>query len=170
MANFSYEARDLLRVTASEGVILHQINCQGIVGGLNKAICDKYPANLATASTKSDFGAIRLVLTGKVAIANASSQIFPGHAQVLPADSYANRRKALLGCLQQVHDWLKAQSEIGQTIYIPYCLACSMAGDRWSDVSELIRHWAFEAEADVVVCVPNWAEDKARAKGYLATT
>lgn len=162
-----YIAQDILRVTPSMGAIAHQTNSVGVVGGLNKAVCDKFPANLQVSSSRHTFGKLIIVSTPQAIVGNCVAQMFPGPARTLPGDSFVNRRLALTGCLTQLAQWLSEQPDtIGKAIYVPYSVSCGMTGDSWREVSRVLEQWDFNQElVELWICVPNWAEEKVRARG-----
>lgn len=146
-----YIEQDLLKVK-SPGVIVHQINSVGVIGGLNKAICTKFPANRSVILDNRfvELGTVLLVETQGSIIANCISQKYPG-SPVDAADSYKERRYALRLCLNELAD--AGHSDL----YVPYKLASGMAGDSWSVIEQLLADFAAETNTIVTVCKPKWA-------------
>lgn len=158
----SYEAGDLLAIRRKQGIICHQVNTQGAIGGLNRAICGKFRGN-AVMLQGIQFGTVRtLELTfgdELVTVANIASQRYPGRADQAAGDSYAQRRQALSDCLIK----LGLELEPNQRLYVPYCIGCGMAGDNWPEVAAMLD----QLPVAIVAMVPYWAEQDATLKGYL---
>lgn len=154
----SYEAGDLLAITKERGVICHQVNTVGAIGGVNKAICDEFPGN-ATMQWGISFGSVRQFDAGSAVIANIAAQLLPGRPSS-QEDSYETRRQALCDGLVKV----ATELEQGQRLFVPYCIGCGMAGDNWAEMSKLLS----DLPAEIIAVVPYWAEAEATKRGYLA--
>lgn len=129
--------------TSGADYILHQVNCQGVMGsGVAKQVREKYPAvfeayrNLCLAHTS---GALNVL----------------GYAQVVPNDNgsqcivnlFAQEKfgydgkcytsyTALRQSLRTVREWVEHQP--GATIAIPYLMSCHRGGGNWDTVLQII--------------------------------
>lgn len=165
----SYIRQDLLRVRPSQGVVVNQINAVAQIGGLTKALCSKFPDNATLIESayaeKQAAGDIFtmggvLILDGRqITLCNIIAQIYPGHAGMTPADSYSARRSALQKGLDYVIECFP-----GETLYVPYMLACGQSGDSWDGAIEPMLR---SLPCEVRVCVPMWAELAAEQAGRL---
>lgn len=168
VAQLTYEARDLLKVTRDIGWIAHQVNSIGAIGGLNRAVCNKVPGNeeairVALVDGMLAMGRTVLRIGDNHIVANMVAQVFPDTPRH-SSDDYGIRRAALLSALQSTAE---AAANEGATVFVPFNLACGLAGDKWCNIEPLI----LEASrvTPFVICVPNWAEQHARLEGYLPT-
>lgn len=160
-----YVARDLLRVSSKEGIMAHQVNTVGAIGGLNKAICDKFSVNrkaIAESASNVELGSMLLVEDDSYSIANLVSQVFPG-VPVADIDSYELRRKALHSALTLATGECAKR---GVGLFVPYMLASGRAGDSWQVIERMLE--SFVSVCPITVCVPIWAEEVARSRGYLS--
>lgn len=140
-------------IFASEAdVILHQVNCQGVMGsgvakqvrarypwvyGEYKALCDMVKA---TGSTKRLLGVVRTVYIDE------SRQISNLFAQ----DRYGSDGKcytdygALRQCLETIDKTFK-----NKTIAIPYLMGCHRGGGDWETVLALIEDTLCNCEVTI---------------------
>lgn len=120
---------------ATEKVIAHQVNCQGVAGGLAADIFTKWP------DAENDYRQIGARLNGVALgmpqltgqqkdghiIANLYGQFYPG------ADYRPSALKSALTCLGE----LARQS--GWSVALPYKLSCGIAGGDWDEVLSIIE-------------------------------
>lgn len=177
LSNMQYLELDLLSVHVDEGVIVHQINAIGAIGGLNLAICNRYKYN-RQAITPAPEAVLELgqvvvyvaeadAAQAQAIIVNCVGQVFPGPARQ-PYDSYELRRAGLATAIASAHELL-SQSGLMQSDYkyfVPFNLACGRGGDNWCDIAQLLTDLEAQLGISVVVCVPEWAAG--RAKEYTA--
>lgn len=128
---------DLLNVDS--GIVVHQVNCMGVMGaGLAKALSDKYadlkPAYLRAVGSVEDKKALLgrtfyKQVSASLVIANCFGQYQYGR------DKQHTHYGALMYSLKQV---AITASKNDMPVYIPYGLGCGLAGGDWSTVLELI--------------------------------
>lgn len=130
--------------TSGADYILHQVNCQGVMGsGVAKQVREKFP---------KVFESYR-----KLCLAHTSGAVNAlGHAQIIPngngeqcivnlfaQDKFGYDGKcytdyeALRHSLGMVRDWVERQP--GATIAIPYLMSCHRGGGNWETVSQIIE-------------------------------
>ena len=146
--------QDILKV--SEGFILHQVNCRGVMGaGLARAIADNWPVveeryhSLSKPNPKYPYlllGRSQTVhVGGKLYVVNLFGQDGFGRSGV--HTNYAALAKALatfrLGA--EVTGILTAGP-----VYIPFKLGCGLGGGDWNRVKPIIEAIIPEA----VICIP----------------
>lgn len=126
-------------LTAKEDIIIHQVNCKGVMGaGLAKAIKEKYPLcyqkyREVCANNKPNEllgkNQILKMSDGKIII-NMFSQLNYG------TDKKHTQYDTLKECLYKVYIYAKVN---GLTVAIPYKLGCGLAGGSWPIVSNIIN-------------------------------
>lgn len=121
-----------------EGVIMHQVNCRGVTGGLAGALRRKWPdAFLRYSSCCREFGLGRLgcvcVEYAKhvpiIRIAHVFGQGVPG-----PNTNLVAVAKALPALAEFLHD-----THPGLPLYAPYQMGCGLGGGNWEAYSALIE-------------------------------
>lgn len=127
----------------SEDIIVHQTNCQGVMGsGLAKQIKDKYPEVFnayyyycKTHELKDIFGSALICeySNGKY-IANLFGQDKYGHGLQTDYDMF---KKAL----QEIHDFAKDHK---LSVALPYKIGCGLAGGDWNRVFDIINEIFFD--------------------------
>lgn len=123
--------------TCTEDIIVHQTNCQGVMGsGIAKQVKEKYPEvfnayyHYCKTHIVPDLLGTSLICEandGKI-IANVFGQ--NGFGAGLQTDY-----DALRNALQEVHDFAK---ENKKSVAIPYKLGCGLAGGDWNKVFDMI--------------------------------
>lgn len=128
-------------LSSDADVIVHQVNCQGVMGkGLAKQIRDEYPEVFTEyklfCSKCNSFdllGKTQIVRVGFIGfrryIANLFAQEYYGSGRRCYTDYDALRK-----CLTTVNS-----SFAGKTVAIPYKLGCGLAGGNWDIVSKIIE-------------------------------
>lgn len=127
---------------ATEDIIAHQVNCQGVAGGLAYHVFRKWPdaGNDYLQQTermgKADVCGQRFLLghtmitgqqpDGKI-IANLYGQYYPG------ADY---RPEALRRALTMLAEMAKT---LDRSVALPYRLSCGICGGDWDEVQQIIR-------------------------------
>ena len=122
---------------AKESIILHQVNCCGVMGaGVAKAIRERFP-NVYESYVKVCKHFEKTELLGKIqciaslnnkTIVNCFAQLLYGH------DRRHTNYEALKLCLQKVHDRYPDES-----IAIPFGIGCGLAGGDWKIVEPMIE-------------------------------
>lgn len=114
------------------GIILHQANCQGVMGaGLALQLKKKWPVVYTDYRTKYErvglfLGDIILSrVEGDIFVASLCTQKFYGRGKVFT--DYE--------CLKNS---MKAISTNRMQIYVPYGIGCGLAGGDWNVVSKII--------------------------------
>lgn len=134
--------RDILTVT--KGVIVHQVNCQGVMGsGIAKAIREKWP--VVYSQYKSDPPAL-----GDVQIVPVASDLFV--CNLAGQDGFGSRAvytdyNAVRSGLQKLAKWNDAY---GREIHIPFKMSCGLGGGDWRVVTKIIEEEL--ANHKVVIC------------------
>lgn len=133
------EHKDIL--TVENGVIVHQANCQNVMGaGVALAIIKKYPlvaeryhALFKKQKPQQIYGGWQAVpVTPTLTIINSFSQF-----------NYGNGQKN--GVCYTNHDFLIRNLEricnryAGQEIWIPYLIGCGLAGGNWEYLTKRIE-------------------------------
>lgn len=130
---------------AKEKVIAHQVNCQGVAGGLAGAIFRKWPY------AGKDYSDLTQRVPGKalLGMAHFTGQQKDGHiicnlyGQYNPGADY-NPKK-----LEQALEMLGNSARLMKwSVALPYGLSCGIAGGDWDEVQQII-----ERTMDGVDCV-----------------
>ncbi len=122
-------------VTTHRGIIVHQVNCQGVMGsGVAKAIRDKWPIVFekykAVASPKC-LGRTQFVQVGdETIVANLFGQNFYGRDGKQYTDYEAFRKG-----LQELR---KKAEHYNYPIALPYLIGCGLGGGNWEIVRDMI--------------------------------
>lgn len=146
-------------------VIVHQVNCQGVMGaGLAKQIKEKYPVVFWAYKSLCDedkkvrarTGIFRSRLLGQIQVCYKENYPIgrvedPQAIVNLFAQDYYGRGHrytdydALRLCLERVN-----QRFVGKTVAVPYMMGCGLAGGDWGVVSRIIEESL--RDCDVVLC------------------
>ena len=128
----------------TEGVICHQVNCQGVMGsGIAKQISDKWPEvydgymkNCNKEDLSKSLGLISYVqVDDNLLVANVFGQ-----------DRYGtDRRQTNYGAVAEAFQRLKYAPG---PVYVPYLMGCGLAGGDWDVYSEIIEYFI----PDAIVC------------------
>ncbi|MGN0999730.1 MAG: macro domain-containing protein [Faecousia sp.] len=130
---------------ATETVIAHQVNCQGVVGGLAADIFRRWPY------AKKDYTDLTSRLPGKMILGMAfyTGQQKDGHiicnlfGQLNPGADYNPQR------LEQALEQLANSAKImNWSVALPWKLSCGICGGDWDEVQQII-----ERTMDGVNCV-----------------
>ena len=125
---------DLLEAT--ETIIVHQVNCHGIVGGLAAAVFEKYPAAeddymqlVQRANPWTLLGMAQLTGRQKDGhiICNLYGQYQPG-ADYRPAE-----------LKDALHALASMARSLGMSVALPYKLSCGICGGDWDEVYQIIK-------------------------------
>ena len=125
---------DLLKAT--EKIIAHQVNCQGVAGGLAAAIFRKWPY------AKNDYMQLTHRIPGKAlfGMAHFTGQQRDGHiicnlfGQFNPGADY--NPKKLEQALEQLGNFARTTES---SVALPYKLSCGIAGGNWDEVLQIIE-------------------------------
>lgn len=146
----TYRDKDLLKVTRQDGVIVTPVNSVGVLEGVTKGLCQKYPANRRYYDgTPLNPGSVVLITAKEVTIANLVVQVFPGWPMGnLPGDLAADR-------LLYLRQGLKALAKMPDTppLWIPYKIGCYGPCTPWESVYRILE----ESGLEINVAVPRWA-------------
>lgn len=127
---------DLLE--ASEDILGHQVNCQGVMGsGIAKILRDRYPNLYPEYKKYCDqhtpdrlLGHCQLVQTGEKYTANLFGQLNYGRSKTRYTDYAA---------LEQALTTLKTEAQAkGLSVALPYNIGCGLANGEWSVVEEML--------------------------------
>ena len=137
-------------------VILHQVNCQGVMGsGIAKQVRERYPmvfTQYKEFCNKHSYDAsflLGLAQCVKVGENNYIVNLFAQDNFGYDGKCYTNYR-ALQQCLESVRDYVIFN---GKTIAIPYLMACHRGGGDWNTVYKMIEE-IFE-DHNVLICEYN---------------
>lgn len=124
--------KDLL--TVDEGIIIHQVNCQGVIGsGVAKQIANKYP------KVKEEYQRLCRELGddrvfGKIQLVNIRDKLFIGN---LFTQKYYGRtgkftdENMLVQSIRYV-----CMKFSGENVYAPYGIGCGLGGGNWDKIFE----------------------------------
>ena len=125
-------------LTAKEDIIVHQVNCQGVMGaGLALAIKRKYPEvydrykiACSTIEPEDLLGKIQLIKTydGKI-VCNLFGQLNYGRNKV------QTDYEAITICFDKIYKYAKLNN---LTVAVPYNIGCGLAGGKWTRVLNII--------------------------------
>jgi len=124
--------------TVTEGIICHQVNCQGVMGaGLARRIREKFPR--AYEEYMYQYRHMNLWL-GNVVFAVAGPGLFV--ANLCGQDRYGRKGlftnyRAVRQCLVTVTDFKKEYK--GYLVYIPDHMGCALGGGDWNEVLKIIE-------------------------------
>lgn len=128
--------KDLLTVT--NGIIAHQVNCKGVMGGgIALQIRKKYPLVYETYMRQHAMGGISLGLFQPVEIKAGSLYVVNMAGQ----DTYGRtgihtNYEALSKCLEELYTFGQEKS---LPIYLPMFIGCGLGGGDWGRVSGIIE-------------------------------
>ena len=134
--------KNILKVT--KGVIVHQVNCQGIMGaGLALQIKQKWPIVFTKYKNKDwELGDVQLVkITETLWLANLAGQNYYGR----------DKRYTDYRAVQKGFNKLKKRIEkLGYNIpvYVPYKMGCGMAGGDWSIYKDIVK----KVYPSIIIC------------------
>lgn len=133
--------------TVEEGILCHQVNCQGVMGsGVAKVIRDKWPNvfadYLAYCDANSENGNKTANMLGDFQLVSVDQNIWVGN--LFAQDDFAtqgSRPKVYTnyGAIQRGFEFLH-QRLIGTTVpvYVPYLMGSDRGGGNWGIVSCII--------------------------------
>lgn len=139
---------DLLDV--QEGIICHQVNCQGVMGsGIAKQIADKWPFAKEDYVTHVNISRFPLLgtyqlseITNKLMLANIFGQDFYGIGEI--QTNYSAIDNAFK-CLSQV---VGSFTEHPTQVYIPEFMGCGLGGGDWEVYYPIVEKYF----PHVIVC------------------
>lgn len=139
-------------------LILHQVNCQGVMGsGVAKQVHKKFPGVYNAYKTLCDMAPNRAQLLGKVQqVRLLTSGKFI--ANLFAQENYGRGGKcytdydALKKCLQTVRNYPMFDK---QTIAIPYLMGCDRGGGNWDIVYKMIEDIFSDSDMTVLICEYN---------------
>lgn len=145
--------KDIL--TIEEGIIFHQVNCQGVMGaGIARALADKYPG-LEEAyhelCKKNDFDHEELL--GKVFLFKVGPNLQIANVFGQGGVSRFTRQTNYDATVEAFERILKAQQQPhsvfnGKEFYFPYKIGCGLGGGAWPIYSAIIDYHF----PDAIVC------------------
>lgn len=122
-------------------VILHQVNCQGVMGsGIAKQVKEKYPMCFANYKKICDAFNDKKKLLGMVQCVLIDNEKFICNMFAQENFGYDGKcytdYNALKECLEQVRDYSIFDNKI---IAIPYLMGCHRGGGDWNVVYKMIE-------------------------------
>lgn len=147
-------------LNATEDIIAHQVNCQGVMGsGLALQIKKEYPRAFVRYHMKCEefenkkelLGQCQMVIVDDKIVANLFGQHEYGKNKKL----FTNYR-ALGDALQSLHDRVTDPDNhyYGKTIAIPYKIGCGLGNGNWEIVSKMLN----EIFHDIDIVAYKWEE------------
>ena len=138
--------RDIL--TIEKGIIVHQVNCQGVMGaGLAKKIADKWPVVKEEYVKECRTGLHRVGSLGALLLVKVTPTLLVGN--VFGQLSYGRDKcHTCYWALATVFHKLALQRTGPLPLYIPHGIGCGLAGGDWRVVSALIE----QELPDAVIC------------------
>ena len=130
---------DLLDVT--EGIVAHQVNCHGVLGGLAATLTEAYPRVLtkyqslcASVPPETLLGHAQLVISATpehpaLMVANLFGQLLPGPDTDYLAVRSAVRRLAEVCLFVGLDD---------APLHVPYLMGCGIGGGDWDTYSTIL--------------------------------
>lgn len=136
--------QDMLKV--KEGILCHQVNCQGVMGGgIALQIAKKWPhveKEYKQYISKYGFvlGASQLVIVNEETVKETPLFI----ANIFGQDSFGAGKQtsyvALALGLNELRADIKVNKKLQELqVYFPYMIGCGLGGGKWEVVSELIE-------------------------------
>lgn len=118
--------------------ICHQCNCKtiGNGAGLARTIFKKYPdANTYNNSHKRKLGHVDIIKP----IINMYAQNDKGKPSKSKDDNYEMRKFYFKECLEDINEQLKDENVI--SLAFPKNIGCGLAGGKWNDYEEMLKHF-----------------------------
>ena len=135
-------------------VILHQVNCQGVMGsGVAKQVREKFPNVYKSYKTMCDGMKDRTHLLGMAQCVRVNSGQYI--VNLFAQDNYGydgkcyTDYKALKKCLQGVRNYPMFDN---QTVAIPYKIGCDRGGGDWNVVYKMIEDVFSDSDMTVLIC------------------
>ena len=134
-------------------VILHQVNCQGVMGsGIARQVKEKFPVVFHAYKAFCDIKDDKSELLGTAQFIRVNEGGYAGYVVNLFAqEKFGYDGKcytdydALKECLEDVSNYFH-----NQTIAIPYLMGCARGGGDWNIVYKMIEE-VFK-DSDVLIC------------------
>lgn len=129
---------------ATDGIITHQVNCQGVMGaGLALAIRRKWPSVFEEYKTKVRVAQLQSKtseLLGDIQLISVGNELFV--ANLFAQYGYGRNKQhtnynALRVCLEKVNT-IAINFNV-PNVYIPYKMGCSLGGGDWNVVLKIIK-------------------------------
>lgn len=127
---------DLLTIT--DGIIIHQVNCQGVMGsGVAKALSTKYPIvkkqylkKFKQVSRQDLIGIYQFVdISDTLQIVNSFTQDQYGYGR-----KQTDEQKLIQNIVEICH------LHNDKTVYVPHLIGCGLAGGDWNVILSGIQH------------------------------
>lgn len=134
------EIKKMNILDVTEGIIIHQVNCQNVMGaGVALQLSRKYPIvkqeyhNICNRySDKHIFGAAQQVrINNNLTIINSFSQMFYGNNK----DRKYTDENVLI---KNINDICKSNKD--KTVYIPYLIGCGLGNGDWNIIVKGIQN------------------------------
>lgn len=138
--------------TVKDGIIIHQVNNEGVMGGgVALAIRHKYPQHYNDYISVIKKDADKLSLLGQCVVTQATDDVIV--IGTFSQNGLGYRKvftdyDAMKECFKTVS---KIAKETGKQVYIPYLIGCVRGGGDWSVVSTLIQTYL----PDAILCEYN---------------
>ena len=136
-------------LNVKQGIIVHQVNCQGVMGaGLALALRRKYPQMYTSYmkvcsmyTSEQLLGKVQMIkISDDLTICNFFAQLNYGTGKV------QTNYDAFEKCLEK----LAFKTGSDTPIYIPYKIGCGLAGGDWEIIKELLDIYLYDHK--VIIC------------------
>ena len=124
----------------TQGVIVHQVNCQGVMGaGIAKSIRSAYPKVYEDYMVEHRHNRLQLgkviytIVADRLVVASVCGQQYYGRNKKIIYTDYS----ALTTGLQNINKFAISWGA-ENFVYIPYCMGCCLANGDWNTVSSII--------------------------------
>lgn len=130
--------------TVESGLVLHQVNCVGVMGaGVAKAIRSKWPDVDRQYGVMCDAHGRSRALLGKIQVINVGEDLWVGNifGQFKPdLSSQATSYDAVNEGLRRLEVWHRDHTR-KLPIYVPYLMGCGLGGGAWAIYSAIIEYY-----------------------------
>jgi O-acetyl-ADP-ribose deacetylase (regulator of RNase III) len=140
---FNRRRRGMNILSIKSGIIVHQVNCQGVMGcGIAKQLRDKWPVVYERyRQFKFKLGQIQLIkVRPDLYVCNLAGQDRYGR------DKRYTDYDALKVGFTKLNAWAKERE---LPVYIPEFIGSANAGGNWKIVSRIIKETLFDCEATI---------------------
>lgn len=155
MPQISYVKGNIFKIATKDAVIMHQVNCQNVMGaGIAKEFAQRYPRikkqyHKLCAQLKPDerLGHLQLVALDEnrhLYGLNSFTQLFYGNSRIT-GQTYTD--EALL--INNILSAATFTQHTSKTLYIPKGIGCGLAGGDWSRIEKAIHR--FDVSAKIVI-------------------
>lgn len=122
----------------SSGIIVHQVNCRGVMGaGIALEIRKRYP-KVFSAYSRACQSALPGELLGKVQVVHVTPTLYIANlfaqdefSRTTPCTNYS----AFRSCFSKIEQYA---AERNLPVHIPYKIGCGLAGGKWEECLDIL--------------------------------